>query len=395
MASEPDRQPLLALVIKGCDAPTAETLAMRKDPYGPSDAENPLVDWVRQQPESVAVLGIVYEQLDGYLVFESSSGDVNVQKKGEEFVAGCNKSNPDGPDDEWTPRGIALQIAHSTGNQAYSNPSWRPIEPSGAPADFTVHAYTSAPRKTRLETAFGRSRVFLPVIHPVARDTALESIRTAIESEADGIFLINQGMSSSQVLHFIQEVRRRHHDLWIGVNLLGTEPEEVIGLVADLPVGGIWSDNADIDEQSESQPAGERFQQAREKVGWQGLYFGGVAFKYQREVPDALLPAAGRHAVPWMDVVTSSGPGTGYAASVEKARALRSGMGIHPLALASGVSPENVAGFLPYVDAYLVASEIETAKYSGILVPERTKLLSERIHSWNNDGAEPADAGDA
>jgi hypothetical protein len=37
----------------------------------------------------------------------------------------------------------------------------------------------------------------------------------------------------------------------------------------------------------------------------------------------------------------------------------------------------------PYVDAYLVASEIETSKYSGILIPERTKSLADRIHEWN------------
>ena len=37
---------------------------------------------------------------------------------------------------------------------------------------------------------------------------------------------------------------------------------------------------------------------------------------------------------------------------------------------------------LPYVDAYLVASEIETEKYSGILVPERTHLLSQKIHRF-------------
>jgi hypothetical protein len=195
--------------------------------------------------------------------------------------------------------------------------------------------------------------------------------------------LINQGMTTSQVLTFIPEIHRRHESLWIGVNLLGSEPEEVVGLIANLPVGGIWSDNAGIDEQSDAQPAGERFRQARHKFGWKGLYFGGVAFKYQREVPDALLPLAARNATPWMDVITSSGPGTGYAASVEKARALRSGAGAHPLALASGVSPENVAEFLPFVDAYLVASEIETAKYSGILVPERTKVLADRIHEWN------------
>ena len=61
----------------------------------------------------------------------------------------------------------------------------------------------------------------------------------------------------------------------------------------------------------------------------------------------------GRHYIQW--------PRDGYAASVEKAKALRAGAGAHPLALASGVSPENAAGFLPYVDAYLVASEIEAA----------------------------------
>lgn len=237
-----------------------------------------------------------------------------------------------------------------------------------------------------LQGVFGRSRVFLPVIHPVTKDTALKSIETAVRSGADGIFLINQGMSASQVLDFITEVRRLHETLWIGVNLLGSEPEEVIELVADLPVGGIWSDNADIDEKSDAQPAGERFRQARRRIGWDGLYFGGVAFKYKREVPAALLPDAARKACPWMDVITSSGPGTGYAATVEKAIALRSGAGGHPLALASGVSPENVDGFLPYVDAYLVASEIETAKYSGILVPARTKLLAERIHGWNQNG---------
>ena len=236
-----------------------------------------------------------------------------------------------------------------------------------------------------LQRTFRRSRVFLPVIHPVTKEAALDSIQTAVQSGADGIFLINQGMSSSQLLGFIPEVHRRYEQLWIGVNLLGSEPEAVIGLVATLPIGGIWSDNAGIDERSSEQHAGQRFRQARQRHNWKGLYFGGVAFKYQREVPDGLLPDAARKATQWMDVITSSGPGTGYAASVEKARSLRSGAGNHPLALASGVSPENVAGFLPYVDAYLVASEIETAKYSGILVPERTKSLADRIHEWNAD----------
>jgi phosphoribosylanthranilate isomerase len=52
------------------------------------------------------------------------------------------------------------------------------------------------------------------------------------------------------------------------------------------------------------------------------------------------------------------------------------------MALASGISPENVDTFLPYVDAYLVARGIETAKYSGVLVPELTRQLADKIHSY-------------
>ncbi|MBF0231451.1 MAG: hypothetical protein HQK65_00235 [Desulfamplus sp.] len=237
---------------------------------------------------------------------------------------------------------------------------------------------------SRFKRAFGRSRVFLPVIHPISEEIALKSIETAIKAGADGIFLINQGMSTYEVLALIPEVHLRYKSLWIGINLLGSAPEEVIGLVADLPVSGIWSDNADIDEKSnrQEQPAGKRFQEAREKIGWHGIYFGGVAFKYQRKIPETLLPAAARNASPWMDVITSSGAGTGYAASVEKAKDLRAGAGRHPLCLASGISSDNVTGFLPYVNCFIVATSIEID--FGVLSEEKTKLLCDIIHKWSD-----------
>jgi predicted TIM-barrel enzyme len=73
-----------------------------------------------------------------------------------------------------------------------------------------------------------------------------------------------------------------------------------------------------------------------------------------------------------MDVITTSGSDTGVAADITKIHLLRQGARSHPIALASGVSPESVEQYLPYVDAFMMASEIETAKYSGMLVPERT-----------------------
>jgi hypothetical protein len=232
---------------------------------------------------------------------------------------------------------------------------------------------------------FRRTKLFLPVIHPVSEYVALKSIETALAADADGIFLINQGMSADELLQFVPEVHRRFGDLWIGVNLLGIQPAEVVFRVSQLPVGGIWSDNAMIDEHSEVQPAAELFRQARVQNGWTGLYFGGVAFKYQREVPDRFLPLAAKAAAPWMDAITSSGPATGVPASIEKVKALRVGADKHPIALASGIGPENVEQYLPLVDAFLVASELETERYSGILVPERTQLLADRIHGWREN----------
>ena len=67
---------------------------------------------------------------------------------------------------------------------------------------------------------------------------------------------------------------------------------------------------------------------------------------------------------------------------LDKAKFLRAGAGSHPIALASGISPENVSQYLPYVDAYLVASSIETEENSGIFVPERAKLLANMIHGY-------------
>ena len=81
-----------------------------------------------------------------------------------------------------------------------------------------------------------------------------------------------------------------------------------------------------------------------------------------------------------MDVITTSGPGTGQAAEPAKIAAIRAGAGDHPMALASGVTPENVDDYLPWVDAYLVATGI--SRDFEHLDPARTRALVERVHGW-------------
>ena len=233
----------------------------------------------------------------------------------------------------------------------------------------------------RIQEVFGAPRVLLPVIHPVDERAARASVRVAVEAGCRGVFLINQGMSADQVLALMMTVRRDHPRLWIGVNLLGHPPAEVLarGLAAgEGRLDGIWTDHAGVEPDGRADQAAA-FATAR--GGWRGLYLGGVAFKYQAPVPAERLGEVARIASAYLDVVCTSGPGTGHAADPAKVIAMREGLGPEPaLALASGVTDENVAGYLPYVDAYLVGTGIEHEL--GVLDPARVTRLQAPIAAW-------------
>jgi predicted TIM-barrel enzyme len=227
----------------------------------------------------------------------------------------------------------------------------------------------------RFEEVFGTSPVLLPVVHPVGRQEALEAVRVARDLGVRGVFLIDQMMHERDVLALVREIRHRHPALWIGINLLTQAPAEALGSALDAcgSIDGIWSDDAGINERGMSHPRAEAFVAERRVAGWSGLYFGGVAFKYQREVVPADLCRAASAAVTYMDVVCTSGPGTGLAADVEKVRELRSGLGDHAMALASGVTPENVCSYLPYAQVFLVGTGIEASL--GVLDPVKIERL--------------------
>lgn len=227
----------------------------------------------------------------------------------------------------------------------------------------------------RIREVFGVDRVVLPVVHPIGLTEALASVEIANAAGAKGIFTINQGMNDSQVLALVREIHRRYPELWVGVNLLSNSPAEALRVALDAcgRIDGIWSDNALVDERAVDQPAAAEFVAARRARDWPGLYFGGVAFKYQREVAADALGRATALALSYMDVVCTSGPGTGQAANVDKVIAMRQAVGPEgAIALASGVTSDNIGTYLPYVDAFLVGTGIE-ARF-GVL--DRSKLAA-------------------
>jgi predicted TIM-barrel enzyme len=158
------------------------------------------------------------------------------------------------------------------------------------------------------------------------------------------------------------------------VNCLDLDPEHVFGLLHP-EVGGVWADDAGIDERTREQPEADLIATARRESGWQGLFFGGVAFKYQRRVED--LETAVRTATGFMDVVTTSGSGTGIAANREKIEAMKRALGGFPLAIASGVTPENVGDYLDVADCFLVATGVSRSFTE--LDPKKLHSLNQRI----------------
>ena len=228
-----------------------------------------------------------------------------------------------------------------------------------------------------LKNHFSRSaHVILPVIHVETLDQTLRNAAIARTAGCDGVFLINHFIGWPELLQISRGVLDEFPGWWVGVNGLGLEPEEVVAQV-DPKISGIWADNAGIDEFSTTQSEAEKFLQARQEHKWSGLYFGGVAFKYQREVTE--LESAAKVAAKYIDVVTTSGPGTGKAAPREKIAAMKRGLGDAPLAIPSGITPENVSDYLDLATCFLVATGISRSFTE--LDPNRVKALLDALGS--------------
>lgn len=204
-------------------------------------------------------------------------------------------------------------------------------------------------------STFPRKNTFIAVVHVENPEQALRNARIAEYEGADGIFLINHNINYKLLLDCYDYIRDELPNLWIGLNCLDLGRQAVAVIPKDTK--GLWVDNVGIIEGARD-PVYEarRFNDLCSKMDWHGIYFGGIAFKYQALVKDVARVA--KLATQFMDVVTTSGFGTGMAADINKIRIIKEAIGDHPLALASGVTPKNVNEYMPYVDCFLVATGV-------------------------------------
>ena len=218
---------------------------------------------------------------------------------------------------------------------------------------------------------------FFPVIHVVALQQALKETEVAMNADADGVFLISHTRATdpSLLVTIYSNIKNEFPDVWMGINLLGVPITDLFGYGIDV-TDAIWTDNAQVSpDPNIANPKAEEFLQQAEN--WAGLNFGGVAFKYQKNFNDDPAEAA-KAAVPFVDVITTTGVGTGSAPTTDKLSKMREAVSDHPIAIASGISAKNVEPFLGIVNCFLVSSSI--TNYSDQLDPSKTKELARIIH---------------
>ena len=233
-----------------------------------------------------------------------------------------------------------------------------------------------------------RAPVILPVIHVINHDQTASNIDKLIDAGINGCFLINHDFDLDKFLPIVRSIRTVYHDFWIGLNFLAVTGHDAFPVLATLAKQGCridayWADDARIDEREDQQIEANEIQKIRQKTGWDGLYFGGTAFKKQREVHPSDYRKSAQIAGSFMDVVTTSGIATGNAAEISKITTFRSALPDTPIALASGITPENATDYT-MVDCFMVATGINIANDFYNIDPARLRSLILKCRKMGN-----------
>jgi predicted TIM-barrel enzyme len=231
-------------------------------------------------------------------------------------------------------------------------------------------------------TREGRAKKFYPVIHVRDMDQASHGVATAFLNGADGVFLINHDVSTQTLFVIAALLRASWPQHFIGLNVLDTTAENAWTLVtaAGRDLNALWVDDAGIDDVVFE--AAERLHATWRASTWPGYYFASVAFKGWAPVTNVATTAA--LARDRSDVVVTSGPQTGSPPSVEKIRNMKAVLPDHPLAIASGMTCQNIHQFLPYADIFMVATGISDK--DDRLDPRLVDRMATIVRNYNATG---------
>lgn len=197
-----------------------------------------------------------------------------------------------------------------------------------------------------------------PVIHHLNQDLSIAQARLAHDAGADGVFLISHHGQNNALPHTGSKIKDLlPPDFKIGVNFLGWDPVTAFGVAEMSGMDMLWLDAPGVSSSglsAQGQHLVDHIRQHTDRDDDPLEIFASVAFKYQP--PEPIPSAAAALARNLGFIPTTSGPATGVAPDVQKVADMFGQAG--PLAVASGMTADNVAPFVPYLSHILVATGV-------------------------------------
>ena len=211
----------------------------------------------------------------------------------------------------------------------------------------------------------------IPVIHSLNLEQVQHNIKICQNNGVNDVMLINHLSSGCKSVTFQFEkyfnwIKDTYPEMNVGVNYLQLPTLDAMLEANRIGFDYLWADKSFINKHT----LGDALLIKENKRNIK--YFGCIAFKYQK--PEEDLEWACKTATSFMDVITTSGESTGKAPSIEKIKTIKKYIGDIPLAIASGISPENKSSFEEWVEYFLVASSI-TDEYENIVEFKLKKIL--------------------
>lgn len=211
-----------------------------------------------------------------------------------------------------------------------------------------------------------------PVIHLAdegRRKLVRYNVEVARATRCPGVMLIHMRGDDEATLAEAHWVRQTYPDLKVGVNLLATPADQALLASLRAELSATWSDSPGVSSQGVSAMGHRISAVLRAKPSH--LFFGSVAFKYQPAEADPAAAAVQATRVGML--ATTSGTATGSAPELGKLAAMRAALGPAPLAVASGITPENVLELGAPLTHLLVATGISRSFHE--LDPARLHAL--------------------
>ena len=211
-----------------------------------------------------------------------------------------------------------------------------------------------------------------PVSHHHDNNTSLEQAAIAFAAGSDGVFLISHTGKDNELIPLAAWLKVNYGPGRIGVNLLNSTIAAANIIARRNGIDLLWVDDAGINSAGVAPITEWLVSQRAERGGPQ--IFASVAFKYQPNEPDP--PRAAATAARLGMIPTTSGVATGVAPTIAKIAAMRAACGDR-LAVANGMTVDNVGEYLPYVTDFLVASDV--SRDFNHFDPIRLKVFVDRV----------------